>query len=153
MLMYSSYCLCFAVGVGQLSKRYNLCRMLKATSMTAALPFNRQRCGLTLSQYVTASDCKLWQAAVSVSGHTGLTSRRLVCQQCFVMQDPMVTNQGYIFSKEAILDFFLTQKELKKKELKEWEQAQQAVSDLVREPLVSLAAGCLPHSSTRSSPP
>ena len=65
----------------------------------------------------------------------------------------MVTNQGYIFSKEAILDFFLTQKELKKKELKEWEQAQQAVSDLVREPLVSLAAGCLPHSSTRSSPP
>ena len=44
----------------------------------------------------------------------------------------MVTNQGYIFSKEAILNYFLTQKELKKKELKEWEQAQQAVSDLVR---------------------
>lgn len=49
------------------------------------------------------------------------------------MQDPMVTSQGYIFSKEAILDYFLTQKELKKKELKEWEQQQQAEVDLVRE--------------------
>ena len=45
----------------------------------------------------------------------------------------MVTNQGYIFSKEAILDYFLTQKKLKKKELKEWEKAQQAVADMVRE--------------------
>lgn len=62
-----------------------------------------------------------------------LTDCRLGGPQCFVMQDPMVTNQGYIFSKEAILDYFLTQKKLKKKELKEWEKAQQAVADMVRE--------------------
>ena len=60
------------------------------------------------------------------------------------MQDPMVTNQGYIFSKEAILNYFLTQKELKKKELKEWEQAQQAVSDLLR----ALGLSCCCFSSS-----
>jgi hypothetical protein len=49
------------------------------------------------------------------------------------MQDPMVTSQGYVFSREAILDYFLTQKELKKKELKEWGQEQQAAADLVRD--------------------
>jgi hypothetical protein len=55
-----------------------------------------------------------------------------------LLQDPMVTSQGYIFSREAILEYFLTQKELKKKELKEWEQERQGAADLVRASLFVL---------------
>jgi hypothetical protein len=37
------------------------------------------------------------------------------------VQDPVITTEGYLFSKEAILQYFLDQKKEKKRQLAEWE--------------------------------
>ena len=44
----------------------------------------------------------------------------------------MVTNEGYIFSKEAILQYFLDQKKAKKQQLAEWEADEARRAKLVR---------------------
>lgn len=44
----------------------------------------------------------------------------------------MITPQGYLFSKEAILQYFVDQKKSKKRQLAEWEADQKRRSQLVR---------------------
>jgi hypothetical protein len=42
-------------------------------------------------------------------------------QSPLTLQDPVITADGYLFSKEAILQYFLDQKKEKKRQLAEWE--------------------------------
>jgi hypothetical protein len=54
------------------------------------------------------------------------------CSPSFLLQDPVVTPQGYIFSKAAILQYFLDQKKARKRQLEEWVADEACVQRLVR---------------------
>lgn len=48
------------------------------------------------------------------------------------MQEPVVTSEGHLFSKQAIMQYFLDQKKKRKQELAEWEADQTRRQTLVR---------------------
>ena len=48
-----------------------------------------------------------------------------------IMQDPVVTPDGYLFSREAILENLLQQKKAIKRKLDAWEKSQQEEEEKV----------------------
>ncbi len=56
---------------------------------------------------------------------------------CARPQDPVVTPQGYLYSKEAILENLLAQKKAIKKKLAAWEAAQQEAARKVTASLLA----------------
>eukprot|EP00892_Ulva_mutabilis_P012112 jgi/Ulvmu1/9273/UM050_0022.1 len=52
---------------------------------------------------------------------------------CLTLQpavDPVITRTGHLFSREAILEYYLVQKKHQQRQIKEWEADQQRVNDL-----------------------
>jgi Zinc-finger of nitric oxide synthase-interacting protein len=76
--------------------------------------------------------------------------RSLTCKRVS-LQDPVVTNEGYIFSKEAILQYFLDQKKAKKQQLAEWEADEARRLKLVRLTFLHHSTAHLPHASGTAS--
>ena len=58
------------------------------------------------------------------------------------MQDPVITPGGHLFSKEAILQYFLEQKKLKKLQLLAWEADEARWQKMVWACLALLLVGC-----------
>ena len=65
---------------------------------------------------------KVWEVPVRAGSSRALPSLRPVI---FPPQDPVITPEGYVFSREAILEYFLSQKKVQKKKVAAWEAQQQ----------------------------
>ena len=61
------------------------------------------------------------------------------------MQDPVCTPDGYLYSREAILESLLQQKKANKRKFAAWEQQQQDVLRKVQQPLCCLAGAAQPQ--------
>ena len=63
----------------------------------------------------------------------------------------MITSEGYLFSKEAIMQYFLDQKKLKQQQLAEWEADQARLATQVP-PSPSIVSCVLEHSGMATAP-